>query len=202
MTRSSLILLCISLLGLSCTSPNDADLPLVAPGLSTPIATGINITSSEGPQILATWGRPGDGPASASGSELSTPQGFSYECLYPNPSPLSCVAVFAIPDSSVVSIWVVRERWVNDPDADINSAIGATVNTPQIAAVKELLRDKMLVRGRHAVLWDGKDQSGADVRSGFYRIYLRFAGRVFWRDEYISRPGEAAPAGLERYCRF
>src|SRR5437899_2341151 len=53
-TRSLLANLIVVAFGFSCSSPNEQDLPLHAPGFSTPVVTGLRITSTD-PTVLAVW---------------------------------------------------------------------------------------------------------------------------------------------------
>ncbi|HTY01683.1 MAG TPA: hypothetical protein VMG09_16780 [Bacteroidota bacterium] len=196
MIRLTMFILCLAVAAFSCSSPNEADLPLSAPGLSTPVATGIYVTSPAGPELLAVWRSPADRPGGPNGGALDMPAEYAYDYLYPNPASGGAIVWIAMPQSCTVDIWVVRARWADDPDLDLQSTLGATTNDPQSRAVRELMRNQILVRGAHMVHWDGKDSEGRPVPTGFYRIYVRFPVGTFWRDLFQYDGSGAIPDGL------
>jgi len=65
-------LLCV--ISLRCSSPNDADGPLRAPGFSTPVVTGIYVTTID-PTVIAVWGHPVT-PQSQKPGPVNVPDGY------------------------------------------------------------------------------------------------------------------------------
>ncbi len=81
----------------------------------------------------------------------SIPTGFSVEQNHPNPFNPQTTISFSLPRSATVAI-------------SIYNLLGETVRT---------LVSQTLPPGRHAVVWDGRDDNGGEVSSGVYFYRLR-----------------------------
>src|SRR5690606_21521107 len=79
------------------------------------------------------------------------PQQYALYANYPNPFNPATTISFAVPRVSQVRLEVIN-------------ILGQKVR---------LLVDKELSAGQHQVLWDGKDESGADAPSGVYLYRLK-----------------------------
>ena len=199
----------LAVMGLSCSGTNESDLPLHAPGLSTPVVTGLRITTSAGPAVVATWGNPGepvDPPVhhyNGDRQDTLVPElggiPVSYLCaaLYPNPSDGQTVLTFALPRTSRVDLWIVRARWWESPNMDVIPVLGSTVSVPSNRAIKTLIRNTDRWAGTYQVIWDGRDDNGDLVPSGFYRVYLQADNYSSWRDMFLYRSLDEIPLGLK-----
>lgn len=199
----------LAVMGLSCSGPNESDLPLHAPGLSTPVVTGLRITTSAGPDVVTTWGNPGD-PIDPpvhhyNGDERDTlvpetggiPVSYLSTALYPNPSDGVTAMEYALPKDSRVDLWVVRARWWESPNTDLVPIFGSTVSVPNTLAIRTLARNEVFPAGQFLTIWDGRDDNGDLVPSGFYRVYLQAGNYSSWRDMFLYRSFDDLPLGLK-----
>ena len=202
-------LLGLATVALSCSSPDDSAFPLHAPDLSTPVVTGIRITSVNGPEQIAVWGTPSDPESWFPGtiyfpddSLVDTvepgeiPRDFGFTNPFPNPSNGSMMLVFALPMASTVNLWVVRARWVGSENSDWASIAGGTMPAPANGAIRTLLRNDSLFAGTYSYTWDGLDDRGTPVPGGFYRVYFRVREYTSWHDILIARSPYDLPPGL------
>jgi len=208
-TRIVWIPLLLAWISISCTDPDESSLPLYSPGMSTPVVTGIRITTPAGPSVVAVWGNPSDpmdpvvrygypadSPDTAAPVEGQIPDGYACSAWYPNPSDGSTVAEFAVPKSSLVDLWIVRARWWETPDTDPVPVLGSTVPVPVNLAVRTVIRHVVMPAGSYRFTWEGRDDNGDPVPSGFYRLYLKAGTYSTWRDMFLYRSLNDIPSGL------
>ena len=190
-------------LSLSCSSPSGSYDPIHSPLLTTPIVTGLYITNSDGPNVLAVWGDPSEGssissiltppPADHSGrsnknvvikplNSSSLPTEYSFPTPFPNPSPAGCTFEFIIPVESKVDLWAVHAQWVGSRMSNIGIAAGAEVSTSQKTPAAVFIQDQQLPAGYYLIQWDRFQPEGNSVTPGFYRIYFRVNNTTYWRD--------------------
>jgi hypothetical protein len=185
----------------TCSNPNDNDMPLHAPGLSTPVVTGLRVTGPSGPQEIAIWGVLSDPVTirpfyTGGGHGGGLPAYFDFATPYPNPHDGFATMKFALPKESLLNLWIVRARWIGTTNPDLLSIGGGTVPAPNNGAVRTLLRSIRQFAGYHLVTWDGRDDNGEPVRAGFYRVYFQTNEFTSWRDMLLYRSWEDLPSDL------
>jgi hypothetical protein len=185
----------------TCSNPNDNDLPLHAPGLSTPVVTGLRVTGPSGPTEIAVWGVLSDPVAiipfnSGGGHGGGLPTYLNFSTPYPNPHDGNASMKFSLPRDSRVSLWIVRARWIGTPNPDLTSFGGGTVPAPNNGAIRTLFHNIMLPAGYHVMTWDGRDDHGELAEGGFYRIYFQANEFTSWRDMLLYRSLEDIPNDL------
>jgi hypothetical protein len=121
---------------------------------------------------------------------------YEFGLPYPNPSDGSMDMGFALPKSSVVSMWVVRARWVGSPNTDPISFYGITVNAPNTTAVRTLMYRERLPAGHFRVEWNGQGDNNIPVSAGFYRVYFQASDFSSWHDVFLFRSWDDLPGGL------
>ncbi|NIV10260.1 MAG: hypothetical protein GWN62_02850 [Aliifodinibius sp.] len=195
--------LCI-LFSSSCRSPN-SPIPLRAPNLRTPVATGIFITDETGPDIIGVFGNPSSKPTTSNSNSDPTwdniagniPVRFQLEVPYPNPNNGDMTIRFALPKESIVTIYIVPASFMNH-EGQIIQFSNATINLPGGLAI-DLLFNRNAAAGVYSVVWSGRDQSGRPFPDGFYRIYMEVNEHLLWQDALLLRDPCNAPAGLPTF---
>ena len=195
------------LMSLSCSTPNGNDVPLSSPSLTTPIVTGLFITNSEGPQILAVWESPQQGnPSESSPSSVHTiggissslPRQNSFQLPYPNPSSTVCNITFAVPRQSIVDVWAVHAQWAGNTGSSIDDAAGAAVPTSQKTPAVLFYQNTSLLAGFYTVQWDWSRSDGNSVDPGFYRIYCRIDNITYSHDVLLYKNAADLPSDLRK----
>jgi hypothetical protein len=193
-------------IGLSCdaTSPNDQTPS--SPGISSPLAAGLFLTTRYGPEVVFIWRSPQDGRVLADQSQakrsaaisdaVPVPRAYAFRAAYPNPSTDTINVSYDLPKESVVSVWIVRARFINDGGSDIGTIAGGTINAPLRTAVRTFHWNEVLQPGNIRDIWDRRDDDGVLVAPGFYRVYLRTAGILAWRDVLIYDSTDMLPSDL------
>jgi len=207
----------------SCKSPNENEIPILSPDMSQPIATGIYITSANGPDPIGVWGNPSDGSSTISVGypvfsinsvksmdtilvlkrdsvvhQVSViPTAVKLNNPYPNPADVygGCIISYSLPLTSSVELYVVPARWYNDNNNDVNSSAGAITAAPKRTAIAVLVRTKQAA-GMYSCHWLDRDQNGNPLPAGFYRIYLRVGENVSWHDVFLYNELTDLPIGL------
>jgi hypothetical protein len=182
----------------SCRSPNSPT-PLRAPGLQTPVATGLFITLEDGPVVVAVFGNPSSNPTfgSSNAGRLTTgdlPTRFYLHVPYPNPNNGGAAIHFQLPTQSTVTVYIVPAGFMS-PEGRIIQFSNATISVAGGLAI-DVLVDRNLPAGVHAVNWSGRDQDGQPLPDGFYRIYAEINGHLLWQDALLLRDPCNAPPGL------
>jgi len=192
----------------SCSNPNESDLPLHALGLGTPVVTGLYITGPNGPEALAVWGQPSDPPPQGPRLLFPPPPQLSYYAFsppYPNPLDGETVVKFdvkfldhapGLPTQSVVSLWIVRARWVQSVNPDVVSISGGMVPAPNSGAIRTLRHNEAMFPGHYSANWNGRDDNGDLVPAGFYRIYFQANDFTSWYDMFLYRSLNDLPGDL------
>ena len=209
-----------------CSTQNNLVAPLRAPGFDQPVATGIYVTTID-PTPIDTWGNPSfQLTPTASGNSLSYampaeeaqgrfhalsktsdtaalgivgPLRMQLELPYPNPTIVGSDISFALPRTALVSLWIVRARWVGDPSEDLSNVDGGVVITPQVVAVANLIVYRSTAAGFYRYSWNGQADDGKLVSPGFYRVYLKVDEGLMWSDIFLYRQITDLPPDLRKY---
>lgn len=192
-----LVVMCLLFNG-SCRSPNSPT-PLRAPGLQTPVATGLFITLEDSPEIVGVYGNPSSNPtfdhSNAGRFDASDlPTKFYLSVPYPNPNNGGAAIQFELPTQSTVTVYVVPASFMS-PEGRIIQFSNAAIHVARGLAI-DVLIDRNLPAGFHVVLWSGRDQDGRRLPDGFYRIYAVINGHLLWQDALLLRDPCNAPPGL------
>ena len=209
-----LSLISLAFLSLSCDSSGTID-PLSSPQITQPVATGIFITTTRGPEVIGVWGSPAD-YFSTSTSAASVPADIAvdhsvrierftpigtipknvlYSVPYPNPTNGSQTITIAFPMKDAVSAWVVPARFADAPDNDVSSYAGATVLSPVRQTVKVLVND-VLNAGEYSITFNPYP-----LPAGFYRIYVKIGETLMWHDILYYHDPSELPAGLKQFLQ-
>ncbi|GEM_PF-5989664 len=195
------------LMSLSCSTPNGNDVPLSSPSLTTPIVTGLYVTNSESPQMLAVWETPQQGNPSESysnsihtisGIASDLPRQNSFQLPYPNPSSTVCNITFAVPRQSIVDVWTVHAQWAGNMGSGMDDAAGAVVPTTQKTPAVIFYQNKSLLAGFYTVQWDWSRSDGNSVDPGFYRIYCRIDNITYSHDVLLYKHVSDLPSDLRK----
>ncbi|HFE53999.1 MAG TPA: hypothetical protein ENK07_11175 [Bacteroidetes bacterium] len=144
--------------------PGDYLVYATAPGYDTTwfagpdSATWMHLMPGDWNAFANIWLQPA-GPVSGvqSQAESSLPERFALHAAYPNPFNPSTTLRYDLPRAGVVRLVVV-------------DALGRTV---------AVLVDGPVPAGRHAAVWDGRDQSGQPVGSGVYLAVMKAGDQRF-----------------------
>jgi hypothetical protein len=212
---SAAFLLPLVVLSFSCESTNETNLPLASPEPGTPIVTGLNVTGPNGPEVIAVWRSPSDPVARSIGYHTDpegaaaqnespslckvqpiVPRDTKFSNPYPNPFFDTCALSFALPKRTLVDLWIVRARWIEEGTDDLGSVSGASIVSVKKNVGKEFFRQRLLEAGYYQIQWDGCDQSGNVAPAGFYRIYFRANDDLYWHDVLLYRNVNDLPGDL------
>jgi len=193
-------ILSVSFIALSCKNDNR----LVVPTLTTPLVAGLWVTDSSGPDVIAQWGNPSDPYGSQIRSSTARQNNggvvatgaYAFDHPFPNPAPGATVITLFLPSRSVVDLWVVGARWVNDAGSDETVEGGAVAITPQRSVVDVILEKDTLNAGVYTLIWGGT--LNGHVAPGFYRIYFRANGVLAWHDIFTYRDLSDMPISLRK----
>ncbi len=108
------------------------------------------------PGDLAMVSNPGDPSSWTNVQTIKAPGSFILYQNYPNPFNPETKLSFSLPYSALVNL---------------------TVYNLSGHPVRELINE-VLPEGEHQMIWDGKDQTGSSVGSGFYFVRLKTADQV------------------------
>ncbi len=182
----------ISFLGFTlffaCTSPTEKS-PLRSPELRTPVTTGIIITDIFGNEI-GRWGNPDYRGSDENDLQFVFPP-------YPNPTTgdTEIICIIRSP-KSLVDVWVVPATLTGQENSNAMYSQMGNFFAPGGLAIKELVRREEKDIGYHSLRWNGRDSNGNEVPSGFYRIYTRVDGSLFWYDILVAKNLSELPPGM------
>jgi hypothetical protein len=189
----------------SCSSSVDSP-DLVVAGSMAPIVTGIRVTYETG-QFVGNWGNPTDGPEAAGKLSVNSGGGIPVGggsgtspgllVLAPNPCAGDCPIRFNLERSASVRLWVVPARLAGMSGPDMESVVGARVVAPRLTVVKTLDSGSMREAGQHTDEWDGTDDAGNRLPSGFYRIFLSIDNVLYWRDLLLFNTRDELPGSIQ-----
>ncbi len=217
------LFLVLGLLSFSCSNSNDNAVSPVYNVFQTPVVTGLLITNMYSPEVIAVWGNPADAVQvnsniysisnknheKVSNSKLKEllktnnipgPYSFLY-VPYPNPNDGATVIQFVLPEASKVSLWIVQARFVGDQNTDLSSSNGGVFISSSISPIRELYKNKTLNAGQYRVNWDGKDNNGNPVASGFFRVFFSAGKYSAFRDIFLYRSFNDVPPNLLKLIR-
>ncbi len=190
-------ILFITLLLVGCKSSSDSN-PLNMPITTPPVVEGISITDATG-QELGVWGNT-DGYPSECTKENNTKPGtlLPAECCvhipYPNPTNIDAVIKYDLAKSATVTSYIVKAY---APNEDINQTIlNGSYFYNSIHIIRILIVDYKKQAGFNSLHWNGADETGNPVPSGFYRVYLEINDILFWRDILVARTCDDLPPGF------
>lgn len=210
--QRQVFLVLLLLPALALLSCNKTDTVEPSPDItSAPVFTGIYITTNS-PDILGIW-RPSEwdtfipmapphDTSAFSGIQMLYPVGILERAAgsgnpipsqtqmfapYPNPAQGLIRFVLTLPDTATVTAWIVRAQSGQDDNPQ-----PAWPGQPFIS----LLPAKLLPAGYQYFEWAGRDDSGADVASGYFRFYLKGRNFEFWSNFVFYRNPAELPATL------
>ncbi len=134
----------------------------------TPHVSDIMFTDNIGNEI-GEWGNPSDEVVA-----------------YPNPFDSSTTIGFYLSEASEVKVWIVHAIGPGETDWNIASLMGAQIFVLGGAPVVTLF-DSVLPAGGHDLEWDGRNNLGRRLQSGFYRIYVLAGYEFAWADILLMR---------------
>jgi hypothetical protein len=154
---------------------------LWVPQAGLPRSPGIWVRD-EGGDLRGVWGSPEDGGVR----------------IYPNPGDLPHLE-FDVPAQVYVSAWIDRALGPGEVAEPLRPGFGgAAVILPPPAHVRTLVETQALGPGRRLVIWNGRDDRGLRMASGFYRAYVRVGEELLFGDIYYVNPDRPAlPPGFD-----
>ncbi|MES2765241.1 MAG: FlgD immunoglobulin-like domain containing protein [Bacteroidota bacterium] len=169
--------------GISCSTPSEPSDPerLTFSLSEIPVIKGFYRTDAAG-HILGYIGQPPEKQEFPDGVNL---------IIVPNYGANVFHTEFALPFSGRVLIVVAKASFMG---YEQNTSVGgAAVLGSQKIIVRTLLNQR-LEAGIFTVEWDGKDDDGYKLASGFYRIYYVTKDFTVWGDTfYAKNPGDKPP---------
>lgn len=203
----------ISVLLFSCSSPNENENSPAINGFQSPIVTGLRITNTESCRVIAIWGSPSDSPDPSnslpnahlnkfnyfdpidSNNDYSIPEKITMHGPCPNPNDGSTTIYFKLPIHTKVKLWICQAKFLDEQNPDLCFSNGAVCISSNVQTVRNLY-NKDLAAGYHSIIWDGNDDDGNPVASGFFRVYFSAGDYFVYRDIFLYRAIGDIPLGL------
>lgn len=171
---------------ISCDNPTQ-NIFLHSPDYQTPIVSGLRITSTSGPEVIATWRKPYDTDQEKKkppNNYFQVPDPSDLRCPYPNPANASVSVPFVLAEDYEVSCWAVPATLPENSSSEKTHYFNSLLPSPTGYAIATLLYKEIKSEGAHDIEWDNKS-----LPAGFYRIYLQINSigsqhyeTLFWRD--------------------
>ena len=162
----------IALLLFSACSEEEA--LLRSPEFRTPVVTGLHLKDNLG-RPFGIWKYPD-----------SRNSGYISSCQYiaifgVAPIPANHQVSIRIPSNCnlPVNVWVTPARLADDLHGDVISFGNTQLLKAGGLAIKTLAKEQL---GISHIEWDGTDDNGHPVPSGFYRIYCKTGDLLLWED--------------------
>ncbi|MEA1987439.1 MAG: hypothetical protein U9N76_08130, partial [Candidatus Marinimicrobia bacterium] len=188
-----LVLLFIMLLLLyNCQDPSDSA-NLRSPDGITPVVTGFYETDASG-NILETYGTPSESNQdiqidNCESAPVDTtypfgvfPMRFYLHTPFPNPCNLSTSIYFDIACKVDIVLFVVPAKLPHEPTSSYTLNSNGINKIAEGLSIRTIYEKKDGMPGYYPISWDGRDDYGNEVSSGFYRIYLKINEYYLWRD--------------------
>ncbi|MEA1987437.1 MAG: hypothetical protein U9N76_08120 [Candidatus Marinimicrobia bacterium] len=173
-----LVLLFIILLLLyNCQSPSDST-NLWAPDGRTPVVTGFYKTDESG-NIIETYGIPSE---SDQNIQLDNCEPVRIGTPFKNPFGSYTQLDFSFACQADIAIFVVPAKLPHEPTSSYTLNSNGINKIAEGLSIRTIYEKKDEMPGRYPFSWDGKDDFGNEVSSGFYRIYFKVNDYYFWKD--------------------
>lgn len=202
MSRLHLLSLLTALTTLSCSSSTESN-PIYPPSplpiSAGSIFTGLYIVFENG-TFGGTVGTPGDGRIMPDAVNGTVPPTIAFTNPYPNPAPDSIWLRFRVPTESTVTIQIAAEAPRGEPGQEGVTAAGAIVHASPLVVVKTLIFGR-LSAGDYNLSWNGTDDQGRLVPTGYYRVYAGDGKALIWHDVFLARNYDEVPAEIRRLLR-
>ena len=143
---------------------------------SPPIVTGMVFTDGMG-NALGAWGAPISSPAA-----------------YPNPFCEFLVISLSLPSAGTFRVWVVKAYGPGESYDPLVSSAGGDAVVPYGAPLRSF--NGASEAGIIQIVWDGADDAGNPLPSGFYRIYATAPNLIRWYDVFLARECTDIPVYL------
>ena len=166
------------LLAIPACDEDGASNPMSDLSLTVPRVTGIWLTN-EPAYATGIWGRP-----------------TGVRAVYPNPFEGSTFFLLEVHQPCHARVWVSPAVGPAEEITDSRSRLGMAVTSRNAGPLKVLFDDSIPQPFEYiAVVYDGTDNAGRKLPSGFYRFYVTLNDSLTWSDALLVHD----PAEVDRF---